>query len=53
VGDIYHVDVVGARAAGIRPVLVDAGGLYGDADCPRVRSLSELAAHLAPAGGGS
>lgn len=42
VGDIYHVDVVGARAAGIRPVLVDAAGLYPDADCPRIRALPEL-----------
>lgn len=42
VGDLYHVDVVGARAAGIRPVLLDAAGLYPDADCPRVASLAEL-----------
>ena len=47
-GDIYQVDVVGARAAGLRAVLVDEAGLYPDADCPRVRSLAELAAHLAP-----
>lgn len=51
VGDIYHVDVVGARAAGIRPVLLDEAGLYPDADCPRVRSLVELADHLTPRGG--
>jgi len=49
VGDFYHVDVVGARAAGLRAVLVDAAGLYGDADCPRVRSLTELAARVAAA----
>jgi putative hydrolase of the HAD superfamily len=42
VGDIYQVDVVGARAAGIRAVLLDEGGLYDDADCPRLRSLIEL-----------
>lgn len=42
VGDLYHVDVTGARAAGIRPVLLDEGDLYREADCPRVRSLSEL-----------
>lgn len=48
VGDFYNVDVVGARAAGIRPVLVDEAGLYPDADCPRVPSLGALAAHLAP-----
>jgi putative hydrolase of the HAD superfamily len=48
VGDFYHVDVAGARAAGIRPVLVDEAGLYPEADCPRVRSLAELASHLVP-----
>jgi putative hydrolase of the HAD superfamily len=42
VGDLYEVDVVGARAAGITPVLLDAAGLYADADCVRIRSLPEL-----------
>lgn len=42
VGDLYHVDVMGARAAGLRGVLFDEAGLYGDADCPRVKSLGEL-----------
>ena len=43
VGDLYHVDVVGARRAGLRDgVLFDAGGLYEDVDCPRVASLAEL-----------
>jgi putative hydrolase of the HAD superfamily len=42
VGDLFHVDVVGARAAGIRPVLLDVADLYHDADCTRVRSLSAL-----------
>jgi putative hydrolase of the HAD superfamily len=42
VGDLYHVDVVGARAAGIVPVLFDAGDVYAGCDCPRVRSLREL-----------
>ena len=51
VGDFYSVDVVGARAAGIRPILLDELGLYPDADCPRVRSLAELAEHLDPPGG--
>jgi HAD superfamily hydrolase (TIGR01549 family) len=47
VGDLYHVDVVGARNASIRPVLLDPLGLYGDADCPRVRTLDALADRLA------
>jgi putative hydrolase of the HAD superfamily len=42
VGDLFHVDVVGARAAGITPVLLDVADLYPEADCLRVRSLSAL-----------
>lgn len=42
VGDLYHVDVVGARNAGVRGVLLDEAGLYPDVDCPRVRTLTEL-----------
>lgn len=42
VGDLYEVDVAGARAAGLRPVLLDERGLYDDVDCPRVRSLDDL-----------
>lgn len=47
VGDLYHVDVIGARAAGLRGVLFDEAGLYEDADCPRVRSLEELVDRIA------
>lgn len=43
VGDFYWIDVRGARAAGLDAVLLDAGGLYPEADCPRFRSLGELA----------
>ena len=46
VGDLYQVDVVGARAAGIRGVLLDENGLYDGVDCPRVRSLAELVARI-------
>jgi putative hydrolase of the HAD superfamily len=42
VGDLYHVDVAGARAAGMHPLLIDVGDLYRDADCPRVRSVAEV-----------
>jgi len=42
VGDLYHVDVVGARKAGLRAVLLDAAGLYPEADCPRLHTLGEL-----------
>jgi putative hydrolase of the HAD superfamily len=46
VGDLYHVDVAGARAAGLTPALLDVGDLYPDCDCLRVRSLTELVTHL-------
>lgn len=46
VGDIYHVDVVGARAAGLRAVLLDPLDLYVDHHCQRVRSLSMLVQQL-------
>lgn len=43
VGDLYHVDVVGARNAKLGAVLLDAANLYEGYDCPRVRTLDELA----------
>lgn len=42
VGDLYHVDVVGARSAGIAAILLDVANLYAEYDCRRVRSLTEL-----------
>ena len=43
VGDLYHVDVAGARAAGLDGWLFDPADLYSAFDCPRVRSLDDLA----------
>jgi HAD superfamily hydrolase (TIGR01509 family) len=44
VGDLFHIDVTGARAAGLREgVLLDAANLYPHADCRRIRRLDELA----------
>jgi HAD superfamily hydrolase (TIGR01549 family) len=42
VGDLYYVDVLGARRAGIRPLLLDPHDLYEAFDAPRIRSLGEL-----------
>ena len=42
IGDNYYADVVGARDAGLRPVLLDLDGLFPDADCPVIASLGEL-----------
>jgi putative hydrolase of the HAD superfamily len=43
VGDMPGIDVVGARAAGLHPVLMDPYQLHLDADFDRVSSLTELA----------
>jgi HAD superfamily hydrolase (TIGR01509 family) len=47
VGDIFHVDIVGARAAGIRAMLLDPLNLYAEYPCERVRSLDHLVERLA------
>ena len=47
VGDQYHADVVGARALGITPFLLDRSGLMLDLnDCHRIQGLDELLAYL-------
>lgn len=42
VGDVPAVDVEGARAAGLVPVLLDRHDLYPQADVRRIRSIREL-----------
>ena len=42
VGDHYYADVLGARAAGIYPVLLDRGGWSSNPDCTVVAGLDEL-----------
>jgi len=42
VGDNYYADVVGARRAGLQPVLYDPTGIFPDADCVTIRSFDEL-----------
>jgi putative hydrolase of the HAD superfamily len=49
VGDMPAIDVVGARRAGIRPILMDPLGLHLDADYERIPSLGELAELIAMA----
>jgi putative hydrolase of the HAD superfamily len=46
VGDIYSVDYVGARNAGMQAVLFDVAGAYRDRNLPRVESLEQLEAWL-------
>jgi len=42
VGDVYSVDYVGARRAGMQAVLLDVAGSYREREFPRVESLAEL-----------
>jgi HAD superfamily hydrolase (TIGR01509 family) len=42
VGDVYSVDYMGAKRAGMRAILFDAAGAYRGMEWPRVESLEEL-----------
>jgi FMN phosphatase YigB (HAD superfamily) len=46
VGDLYHADVVGARAAGIHAVLLDPFGDWPEMDCERLPDLPAVAEQL-------
>ena len=41
IGDLYSVDVLGARAVGLPAILLDPIGAWGEVDCPKARSLRE------------
>ncbi len=47
VGDVYKIDILGARAAGMRAILLDPDGTRCEHDCDRIRTLAELATLLA------
>lgn len=44
VGDLYSVDVRGARAAGLEAILIDPRGYGGPRDCPVARGVAEAVA---------
>lgn len=46
VGDLYEADVVGARNAGMKGLLIDRDGSGLGLDCPRMKSLSEIYTYL-------
>jgi putative hydrolase of the HAD superfamily len=46
VGDVYSVDYVGARNAGMQAILFDVAGAYRDRGVARVDSLAELESWL-------
>jgi FMN phosphatase YigB (HAD superfamily) len=43
VGDLYHADVLGARGAGVRALLLDPFGDWAIDDTPTARDLWEVA----------
>jgi len=48
VGDNYFADVIGARQAGLWPVLYDPRGIFPEAGCPILTSFSALPLILSP-----
>lgn len=40
VGDLYSIDVLGARAAGLSAILLDPGSCWGDRDCSTVPDVA-------------
>ncbi len=48
VGDLYSVDVLGARAAGLDAVLLDPGGCWGARDCRTAPGLLAAVRLLVP-----
>ncbi|MBV8879112.1 MAG: HAD family hydrolase [Planctomycetaceae bacterium] len=48
IGDMYHIDVAGARAAGMQVVLLDPAGLHHDKPVRRIPGLASLVASVDP-----
>lgn len=46
VGDNFYADVIGARRAGIHPVLIDPDGIFPEADCPVIAAIGDLRGFL-------
>jgi putative hydrolase of the HAD superfamily len=46
VGDVYEADVVGARNAGMKGILIDRDGSNSRLDCPRIASLPAVYSYL-------
>ena len=42
IGDNYFADVIGARRAGLQPVLYDPNRLFREPDCPVIESFDDL-----------
>ncbi|MEW5806844.1 MAG: HAD family hydrolase [Acidobacteriota bacterium] len=42
VGDVYAIDIVGAKSAGMDAFLIDRYSLVDDVDCPKIKHISDL-----------
>jgi HAD superfamily hydrolase (TIGR01549 family) len=42
VGDNYFADIVGAKDAGLQPVLIDPKGIFSAADCTVIQKIDQL-----------
>jgi HAD superfamily hydrolase (TIGR01549 family) len=42
VGDNYYADVIGARRAGVQPILLDSQGIFENPGCPVITRIGDL-----------
>jgi len=42
IGDNYYADIVGARNAGITPILIDREDIFPNADCLKINEIGDL-----------
>lgn len=42
VGDLYHVDILGAQAVGMKPILIDPFDFYKEKPVTRIKALREI-----------
>ncbi len=42
IGDNYYTDIIGAKNAGIHPILYDPRNIFPDADCQVITNISDL-----------
>jgi len=46
IGDNYYTDIVGARNAGLHPILYDPRNTFPDADCQVITMIGSLCSHM-------
>lgn len=46
IGDNYYTDIIGAKNAGIYPILYDPRNIFPDADCQVITNISDLVSRI-------